>query len=52
MNFWKLSGSNLTYQVGELTIAKAFRNVGGGAAVKNILNQAKFGISLVTDEYH
>jgi len=38
MKFWKFSGSNLTYQVGELTIPKAFRNIGAGATVKNISN--------------
>lgn len=52
MGFWKLSGTNLIYQVGELTIPKAFRNVGAGTAVKNITNQPKFGMALVTDEYH
>lgn len=52
MNFWKLSGNHLTYQVGELTIPKAFRNAGGGTSVKNISGHSKFGIILVSDDYH
>ena len=47
MGFWKLSGNNLIYQVGELTIPKVFKNIGGGTSVKNMQNQSKFGIMLV-----
>ena len=49
--FWQLSGKNLQYQVGELTIPKTYSNVGGGNFVSSDKNQAKFGMSLVTDEY-
>ena len=30
MCFWRLSGSNLEYQVGELTIPKTYTNAGAG----------------------
>lgn len=49
--FWRLSGSNLEYQIGELTIPKAFSNIGSGAYSHNPVNQGKFGMTLVTDEY-
>ena len=31
MCFWRLSGTNLEYQVGELTIPRSYTNMGGGA---------------------
>ena len=30
MNFWKFNGQNLEFTVGELTIPKAFSNIGSG----------------------
>lgn len=35
MCFWKLSGTNLEYQVGELTVPKAFTNIGSGVYTAN-----------------
>jgi len=36
--FWRVSGSNLEYQIGELTIPKAFSNIGSGAYSHNPAN--------------
>jgi len=30
MNFWRLNGRNLEFSVGELSIPKAFSNLGAG----------------------
>ena len=49
--FWKVTGNNLEYQVAELTIPKAFSNIGSGAYSHNPAHQGKFGMALVTDEY-
>lgn len=49
--FWRLSGSNLEYQVGELTIRKVLTNIGHGVNTHNPANNGRFGLSLVTNEY-
>ena len=48
--FWRLSGSNLEYQYGELTIPKAFAAIGSTAYNHIPSNQGKFGLTLVIDE--
>lgn len=52
MNFWKFNGQSLEFTVGELTIPKAFTNVGGAANVftNNKDNTGKFGLNLVCNE--
>lgn len=49
--FWKLTGSTLEYQVGELSISKVMTNIGQGIYSHNPANQGKFGLSLVTSEF-
>lgn len=50
MCFWRLSGANLEYSYGELTIPKAFAIIGNNTYCHNPANQGKFGLKLVTDE--
>lgn len=52
MCFWSLTGKNLQYQVGELTVPKAFTNIGTGVFTINPANQGKFGLSLVSDKFY
>ena len=60
MCFWRISGVNVEYSVGELTIPKSFSNIGGNKFSSNQNEdrnaeeslKAKFGLALVTDEYH
>jgi hypothetical protein len=48
--FWKLSGDNLEYQVGELTIPKAFSVYNHKSFNPNPARNGKFGLSLVSND--
>ena len=48
--FWKLAGNNLEYQVGELTIPKAFSMRGKGAHSHIPKNKGKYGLSIVSKD--
>ena len=46
--FWRLSGENLEYQVGELTIPNALVNFNHKVYNHNPSNSGKFGLNLVS----
>jgi hypothetical protein len=50
LNFWRLNGRNLEYQIGELSVPKAFSNLGGGVYSHVNRQHGKFGLALVCDD--
>ena len=50
LNFWRLNGRNLEYQIGELSVPKAFSNLGGGVFSHAGKNHGKFGLGLVCED--
>jgi len=47
-----LSGNNLQNHCGELTVQKSFTNKGSGVLSHDPQFHGKFGMKLVSDEFH
>lgn len=50
MCFWKFNGQSLEFTVGELTIPKAFSNIGQNVFSHEKSQQGKFGLNLVCED--
>jgi len=50
LNFWRLNGRSLEHKIGELSVPKAFSNLGGGVYSHVNRQQGKFGLALVCED--
>ena len=50
LNFWKFNGQTMEFTVGEITIPKAFSNIGQGVYQHQKNMVGKFGLNLVCEQ--